>query len=240
MPFSKETLEFLQENHFRDSKEWFEAHRKEYLHLVLEPLQELVRALTKTMLGIDDQLITEPRVDKTICRIWRDTRFSKDPSRYRDHMWLIFKRGRMHMTEVPGLYVEITPQGFGYGCGFYHASTAWLNTMRTMILNEEAAFLKAQRAFQAQSVFRMEGDCYVRARFPQQPEELRCWLERRGISFNAESRDFNLLFSEQLAEHLAQDFQKIAPVYQFMLAVSERLQQQEAGNTAEALFGSER
>ena len=83
---------------------------------------------------IDGEFITEPRVDKTISRIWRDTRYTHDPSLYRENMWIIFKRGRMHTTEFPGIYFEITPDGFGYGCGFYHASTSYMNTLRKSIL----------------------------------------------------------------------------------------------------------
>ena len=80
--------------------------------------------LSPTMLELDPEFNTEPKVDKTICRVWRDTRYTKDPSLYRDHMWIIFKRGgRMHGTDHPGMYVEINQDGFSYGCGFYYAST---------------------------------------------------------------------------------------------------------------------
>ena len=67
------------------------------------------------MLQIDPYLATEPRVDKTICRIRRDTVRSHDKTLYRDTMWIIFKRGKMHGAEVPGIYFEITPWGFQYG-----------------------------------------------------------------------------------------------------------------------------
>lgn len=240
MGFSKATLEFLQENHFRDSKEWFDEHRADYQRLVLEPLCALTKELTPAMLEIDDQFITEPKVDKTICRIWRDTRFSHDPSRYRDHMWIIFKRGRMHATEVPGYYFEITSEGFDYGCGFYHASTPWLNIMRQKVLSGDSSFEAAQSAYLGQATFGMEGDCYKRAHYPEQPEELRRWLERRGISFNAYSNDFELLFSDRLADTLENGFRKLAPVYRFLLDVSQTQHQLEAGQTAEALFGSAR
>jgi uncharacterized protein (DUF2461 family) len=90
--FSAKTLAFLEENHIRDSRVWFGEHKKEYRSYVLEPLRELVTALTPVMLELDGQFVVEPRVDKTICRIWRDTRFSHDPSLYRESMWVIFKR----------------------------------------------------------------------------------------------------------------------------------------------------
>ena len=148
-------------------------------------------------------------------KLRRDTRYSHDKSLYRDTMWLIFKRGKMHGTEVPGIYFEITCDGFNYGCGFYHASAAYMNTMRRLILQGDPAFEKAKKAFLSQKLFHMEGERYKRPHYPQRPEEERQWLEQRGISFVAESSDFNLLFSDRLSQKLEKDFRVLAPIYHF-------------------------
>lgn len=59
-----------------NNKIWFEAHRDEYEELLLEPLKLLVCELADSMLALDPALITIPAADKTISRIYRDTRFS--------------------------------------------------------------------------------------------------------------------------------------------------------------------
>ena len=215
--FSKRTLEFLFENRMQDSKAWFDEHRTVYQKEVFAPLHDLVEGLSPLMSRIDPGLTTDPRVGKTICRIRRDTRFSRDKSLYRDHMWIIFKRGKMHGTEVPGIYFEISQHGFAYGCGFYHASPAYLATMRGRILRGDPLFAAAQKALAGQTVFHLDGDCYKRPRFPDQPEALRDWLERKELSIDAESRDFPLLFSDQLLPKLLRDFEALAPVYRFLL-----------------------
>lgn len=221
MAFSAKTLDFLFENRLNNSREWFEEHKEDYRGLVLEPLQELVRALTPCMLEIDGDFVTEPRVDRTICRIRRDTRFSHDKSLYRDNMWVIFKRGRMHGTEMPGMYFEISEQGFEYGCGYYAASTSYMSAYRSLILSGDAAFERARRAFERQTVYELTGDCYKRPRYTGQPERLRAWLERRQICFTAQSADFPLLFSQGLADKLAEDFRLLAPIYQFLLRAAQ-------------------
>ena len=71
-------------------------------------LRELIEKLTPAMLSIDSQFVTVPRADKIICRIWRDTRYSRDPSLYRNSMWIIFKRDRMHSTDYPGIASALT------------------------------------------------------------------------------------------------------------------------------------
>lgn len=228
MPFSQKTLDFLFENRLHDSREWFAEHKDAYQTHVLGPLRELVQALTPTMLELDKNFVTEPRVDKTICRIWRDTRYTHDPSLYRDTMWIIFKRGgKMHGTDYPGMYFEVTPDGFHYGCGFYHASTGFMETMRSLILQNAPEFRKAQKAYRGQDIFSMDGDVYKRPHFPEQPELLRDWLERRNISFNGENHDFALLFSSGLSERLAEDLRKIFPVYRFLLLAAEKELQRE-------------
>ncbi len=136
------------------------------MELVIQPLRQLVMDLSPAMLELDPDFITEPKVDKTICRIWRDTRYTKDPSLYRDHMWIIFKRGgRMHGTDYPGIYFEINLDGFSYGCGFYHASTTFMSNLRSRILAGDPEFQAAQEAYLGQRLFRMEGDCFKRPRY---------------------------------------------------------------------------
>lgn len=227
MPFTPETIDFLFENHLQDSRSWFAEHRREYERYVYRPLQELVVALTPAVLAIDGQVTTQPRVDKTICRIWRDTRYSHDKSLYRDTMWIIFKRGKMHGTGVPGLYFDIAPQGFQYGTGFYHASASYMAALRRLVLAGDGAFRRAQAAYEGQRIYRMHGECFRRPRYGEQPEALRLWLERRNIGFEAESQDMDLLYSAELAAKLAEDFQLLAPVYRFLLHVSEVERQQD-------------
>lgn len=216
MPFSQETLDFLVQNHLNDSRAWFREHAAQYRQFVIRPFQELVTALTPAALEIDPQFVTAPRIDKTICRIWRDTRFSNDPSLYRDTMWLIFKRSKMHSTQFPGLYFEVGPQGFSYGGGFYHASTSYMNTLRRLILAGDPAFLAALDAYEG-SKFEIHGDCYRRPRYPDRPEPLRRWLERRNIGFEADSADFDLLYSDRLGEVLSKELLRFAPIYRFLL-----------------------
>lgn len=222
MPFTRDTLDFLFENRLHDSRSWFAEHKREYQALVLEPLRQLVSALTPVMLDMDGSFNVEPKVDKTICRIWRDTRYTKDPSLYRDHMWITFRRGgKMNASDYPGVYFEIGQYGFSYGCGFFQPATEFLSTLRGLVLADSPSFRVADKAYRSQKIFLMEGDCYKRPHYPDHPEKKRDWLERRGISFNAQSKDFELLFSDRLPDKLAKDFRAMIPVYRFLLEAAE-------------------
>ena len=229
--FSQKTLEFLSENRRRNSREWFHAHNAEYRAYVIEPFCRLVSYLAPQALEVDSQIVALPRVDKTISRLWRDTRYSHDKSLYRENMWVIFRRFRMHEPGWPGLYFELSPDGFSYGCGFYKAVPGFMETVRQMILEREPLAEKALKTFAGQALFQLHGEKLKRPRYGSEPPERQEWLNRRNLSITAESTDFSLLFSPNLAESIRQGYEMLAPVYDFLLEASIRTQQKNAPYT---------
>lgn len=221
MPFSAKSLDFLFENRLNDKKEWYEAHKEDFRTLVLQPLQQLVVDLTPAALEIDDRFVVEPRTDRTISRIRRDTRFSKDKSLYRDYMWIHFDRGKSGIPDQPCVWFDLGGSGFGYGCGIYDPSSGYMDTMREMILAGDPIFLEAKKAFEAQNVFYLDGECYKRPHYPDQPADLQKWLDLKTIGFSYESKDFDLLFSDRLADSVKKDLPLLKPLYRFLFHVAE-------------------
>lgn len=70
--------------------------------------------------------------------------------------------------------------------------------------------------------FVLEGETYKRQHYPSQPQDLQQWLNRKDCCLVYNSRDFDLLFSPRLHETLAAGFAQMQPVYEFLLAASER------------------
>ena len=131
MPFTLETLDFLSLNRAMNSREWFHAHRAEYESLVLEPLAELTLALAPALADIDPAIVCDPRVGKSISRIWRDTRRGPDLPIYRDVMWCIFLREKY--AALPGFWFEFSPLALRWGCGWYQTPPEVMDAARTLI-----------------------------------------------------------------------------------------------------------
>lgn len=224
--FRPQTLDFLVENRIQNSREWFEAHRPVYNEYVLTPLRELVTALTPTMLGIDPELTVAPTVNKTISRIYRDTRFSHDKSLYRDMMWITFMRRKKFWEGLPGFYFSFGPDGMDTGVGYYEATPAAMDCFRQMALRGEPAFRRMRAAYRRQKDFTVRAARYKRTRFPNEPESARFWLDLRNLNFENHSTDFDLLFSPRLAEELARLFLSLKPMYAFICAVEARRQKE--------------
>ena len=214
MPFSEESLKFLVENRARDNREWYLANKDRYQNVVVAPMVDLVKKLTPAMLQIDPQFIMDPRVDRTISRIYRDTRFSKDKSLYRDNCWAIFIRDRKNQG-LPAYYFDLSPSGFSYGVGYYETPPAVMKIIREMILEGDPVAKAAMEALKKSPAFHAEGEEYKRPKYPDQPEAMRIWLEKRNISINTHNDDMSVLFSETLHELLIDGYKGIAPVYRF-------------------------
>ena len=216
MPFSPSTLDFLFENRLNDSKSWFNEHRDDYNNYVTKPFNDFTEALTPAMQNIDS-LISHIRVS----RIYRDARYARGKSIFRENMWCTFSRTHDLYRSLPSFYFEISGNGFDYGCGYYIAATESMNDLRSLILNDSPYFTAALEAFEAQSTFDLYGDMYKRDRYPAESDTKKNWLNRKTIGISARSKDWELLFSDRLADKIAADFESIAPIYDLFLKAEE-------------------
>lgn len=215
--FTEEALKFLFENKMNNSKDWYESHKDEYKQYVYNPFVELIMELSPTMVEIDDKLITIP--SRLISRVRRDTRFSKDKSLYRDNAWLVFLRDKSQMSTSPCYWFEIRQKGSSYGVGYYGAETGSMTKMREMIINQHPAFLSALKCYESQNEFVIGGEMYKKSRFPDKPENLKLWLDRKNIFFECAQNDFSLTFSKELPDILKKGFKKLKPIYDFLCVV---------------------
>lgn len=229
MAITPMALEFLSENRFRDSKQWYEEHKPDYKKYVVEPLADMVCSLTPTIQSIDTSLLCIPRVGGSISRVRRDTRFTKDKTLYRDTAWIVFIRDKKLYDGLPGFFFEFSPRGFRYGCGYYTTGASSLEALRRLILAGDISFTEAKAAVEAQSVFNFEGEMYKRSRFPEQSPDMRLWLDRRNFDFIRSSEELALLFSPGLTDMLAEDFLLLAPVYRFLMKAEGSKQRSDRG-----------
>jgi uncharacterized protein (TIGR02453 family) len=89
--FPPEGLAFLEGLGRDNTKAYFDAHRATYESALLEPAKAFVVALGEELRArVSPGIRAEPRVNGSILRINRDTRFSADKTPYKDHLdlWL--------------------------------------------------------------------------------------------------------------------------------------------------------
>lgn len=128
----RESLAFLQGLAAHNDRDWFEAHRADYEELWLKAGLDLIAALAPFCEAMDPRLLAVPKLNQSLRRILRDTRFSKDKTPYQPRLHLILSTGPA-FNKVPGMHVVLGPDGLGYGAGQYGLEPAALDRLRTRL-----------------------------------------------------------------------------------------------------------
>ncbi len=217
--FSKETIVFLKQLAANNNKPWFETHRKDYETFVLQPIKNVVVSLTDSMLAIDPFFETRPMINKTISRIYRDTRFSKDKSPFKTSFWITFKRRQKNWKDAPAYFFEISPEAYRYGMGFYCATPNTMALFRTLIENKTSDFEKATAFYKKQKTFILEGEKYKRTINDTLPESIQEWYQRKNFYLVCSRKIDDILFSPQLLDELKEGFKMLSDLYLFLLNV---------------------
>ena len=102
----KELITFLRQLECNNNREWFNAHKEEYLRLQAR-YNEFVEELIHEISLFDPSIATLTAKECTY-RIYRDTRFSEDKSPYKRHM---------------GAYICPGGKKSGYAGYYFHVST---------------------------------------------------------------------------------------------------------------------
>ncbi len=213
--FSPQALAFFEELAVNNNKAWFEANRGDFDSLLLEPLKQLVADLGERMLGIDPELMVIPAVDKTIARIHRDIRFSRDKSPYKTHLWVSFKRPRSDWKDRPCFFFEIAADRYRYGMGYYSASKGTMDALRRTIEEKPDRFRQAIAQL-PKELFALEGESYKRLVNPAVPDDLQPWHRRRNLYLVCNRLPDDRLFSQGILDELRSGFEQLAPFYRLL------------------------
>jgi len=215
--FSQKTLKFLRGLKANNNKAWFKSHKADYDEFVLKPLRDLVIDLGDFMLDIDPCFEITPVINKTISRIYRDTRFSKDKSPFRSTVWITFKnQNKDWTTHVCGYFFELSVGSYRYGMGFYNAAPAIMSRFREMIDDNPKEFLRAISFFDKQKTFVLEGEKYKRIIDKSKPEKIQHWYQRKNMYLVCNRKIDDTLFSSKLVDDLVFGFNMIAPFYHYL------------------------
>ncbi len=219
--FYKETFIFLRALASNNNKEWFEQHKTDYQEFVLSPLKSLVSDLGEYMFIIDPYFEVTPAINKTISRIYRDTRFTKDKSPYKTTAWITFKRPKKDWKDAPAYFFELSPDSYRFGMGLYGASPNTMSLFREAIDEKTDEFETAISFYKKQDIFHIEGDKYVRIIDRSKSDEMLDWYQRKNLYLVCNKSIDDILFGKGLVEYLSSSFSLLEPLYQFLLEVRE-------------------
>lgn len=217
--FSIDTIDFLKNLNKNNNKIWFDKNKDCYKKFLLEPMKYLAIDMSDFILSIDPLIDTTPSPGKSISRINRDTRFSKDKSPYKDTMWITFKRPSKEWSSNPSFFFEISPTSYRYGMGFFSATPRTMELFRERIDRSPKEFEKAISFYAKQHNFVLEGDKYKRTLAEDMPEFILDWYQRKNLYLVCNKNIDNALYSNQLITELKSNFNLISDFYHYLYKI---------------------
>ncbi|MDL2258069.1 DUF2461 domain-containing protein [Eubacteriales bacterium OttesenSCG-928-K08] len=214
---TEDAFRFFWEISFQNEKSFFEENRERYEREVKIPMRLLAQDIAGYAQDVDPNFITKPT--SVVSRIYRDTRFSRDKSPYRDHVWLAYKYPGKRLGESFVLYAEVERDSYGYGMGMYAPEPAYMNEIRKRILARPQLFLSLVHEPKLCERFTLYGDEYKRPKCPDAPEELWPWLNKRKISYSFSSQDISRTMRPELVDEIKEGFDIIKPLYRFIQGI---------------------
>jgi uncharacterized protein (TIGR02453 family) len=214
--FTPKTLAYLAGLEENNTKDWFATHKDDYQTHLLAPFAALAAELGPTMLAIDPAIEVAPAVGKSLSRMNRDVRFSRDKSPYRARMWLGFKRPLPDWSQRPAFYFELEPRTYSFGMGFYSAAKTTMDRLRTVIAAYPDTF-RGQVAFlSGRTLLAVDGERYKRTLDPGLPDDLQPWNQWKSFYLHCSGDHDDRLFTPELAGTLRDTFNQAAPFYRFL------------------------
>lgn len=221
--FSEDTISFFLDLKFHNNATYFHENHDRYVEVVQRPFYEFIEDLGPAMKKIDPRM--EIRPHKCLSRIHRDTRFSRDKSPYRDHLWLLFRREGEPREQSLMYWFELGPSRLDWGMGFWGENREALDLFRKrMRANPNGTLALLDDLDLAGRGLLLNGSTHKRLEVPPEiPDRLRRWYCTREMYINKISPDFRKVFSGRILTEVRKDFQQLAPLYHLLRGYCDEL-----------------
>ena len=141
--FSAEGIEFFRKLVKNNRREWFQPRKEIFETRLKQPMRELVHEVNREMGKFAPEYVTDP--DRAIYRIYRDTRFSRDKTPYKDHIAASFRRAGDWPHDGAGFYFAVSHKEVAVGGGMYMPQPETLKAVREHLAGHHEEFRKLLR-----------------------------------------------------------------------------------------------
>ena len=223
--FTPGSLRFLRSLKRHNERAWFEAHRAEYEAVIRGPLRGLVEEMDVRFARFAPEIVGEPR--RSVFRIYRDVRFSKDKSPYKTHAacWFYHRDASHRVGQEShgggaGFYLQVAPGDSFLGAGLWMPPREALGRLRDALLEHQATF---ERAVRSPRVRRRFGDLDDDAMLKRSPKGYPAdhpaarWLRYQSFTLGRALTDAQAV-SDRLPAMLEADFRLLLPLVRWLNA----------------------
>jgi uncharacterized protein (TIGR02453 family) len=221
--FSAEALRYLRRLRRNNRRDWFERHRAVYETEVRDPMRALVEEMDVRLARLAPELTGDPR--RSIFRIHRDVRFSRDKSPYKTNAACQFYHldagrgaGRDADGAAAGLYFQLADGECFVAGGLWMPARPSLDRVREAIDAEPEALDGLVRTPAFRRRFRELTPEAVLTRMPRgyaDSHPAAEWLRYRSFTASRDLTEREVL-SPRLPDMLARDFAALVPLVRWL------------------------
>lgn len=225
--FSRQTVDFFRQLQKNNTKEWFDRNKGNYEKNVMAPARAFVETMGRRLQKeISADIVASPKVNQSIFRIYRDTRFSTDKTPYKTHLGIYFWEGRGKKLENSGFYFHLEPNRLMLGAGLYIFPRQKILLFRRAVADPHLVqeLDEAVRKIKKSGPYSLGGQHYKRvpAGFDV-VEEYQHYLLHNGLWASFESSIPEELYSEDLVGYCIKVFKDFLPLHRWLLSLSAEL-----------------
>ena len=136
----REALAFLRNLAKHNDREWFNPRKALFEAELKEPMLAIVRKITDAMTDFAPHHVRP--AEKSLFRIYRDTRFSSDKRPYKTHVAAWWSHQGLDKTSGAGYYFHVSPKEVIIAAGAYMPEKDQLAAIRHWLLDHHAEFRK--------------------------------------------------------------------------------------------------
>jgi len=211
--FTNASFGFLKDLKANNTREWFATNKPRYEEQVKDPALRLIEDFGPHLQKLSPHFMATPR---SLFRIYRDTRFSKDKTPYKTATGIHFRHERAKDAYAPGFYFHVQPGEVFVALGIWHPQSAALRGIREHIVEDPAGWKRASRAKKFTETFTLEGESLKRPPKGFDSEHpLIDELKRKDfIGVHASTQSFAT--SRDLPQQLADRFKAGVPLMRYL------------------------
>ena len=159
--FRPEALTFLRNLARHNDRAWFQPRKELFEAELRQPMLAIVRKITDVMMDFAPNHVRP--AEKSLFRIYRDTRFSSDKRPYKTHVAAWWSHQGLEKTSGAGYYFHVSPKEVIVAAGAYMPEKDQLSAIRHWLLDHHEEFRKLLKRPAVRKTFtEFEGNALTR------------------------------------------------------------------------------
>ena len=213
--FNPDFAKFFKELAKNNNREWFQMNKDRFKINVEQPFTVFITDLIDALKAINPKM--QITAKDAMFRIYRDIRFSKDKTPYKEYISAVVSPGGRKDFTSTGLYIEMNHDGIHVYSGIYQPDTKQLASIRYYIADHELAISKLIKGKRFATRF----GSILGEQSKVLPADLKASAVQQALIFNKSfyyrtHLDASWIHSPKLIAELLKCYEDAMPVNQFL------------------------